>query len=66
MIFTQDLCLYQSEVTKQRMAQQVASIIVKVPEVAQTLLDKVLAYTLSIEKVFNSNNLVIRIVEIKR
>lgn len=65
-VFSQDLCLYQSEVTKQQLAQQVASIIVKVPEEAQALLDRVLAYALSIEKIFNSNNLVIRVTELKR
>lgn len=60
----QDLCLYESDCTKQRLAQQTASIIVKIPEEHQ--LDRVLALVVSFERLCNSDNFLIRVVEVQR
>lgn len=63
-VFMQDLCLYESDCTKQRLTQQTASIIVKIPEEHQ--LDRVLAVVVSFERLCNSDNFLIRVVEVQR
>ena len=42
------------------------SIIIKVPDSLSQLLDRVLAYVVSFEKIFGTENLVIRVTEIKK
>jgi len=63
-VFTHDLCLFQSEATKLKLAQQIASIIVKVPEQLGSTIDKVVAYCCSFERLFNSESFVVRVAEV--
>lgn len=58
----QDLCLYQSEVAKKGLTQQVASSIIKMPHGEQHNL----AFVVSFERIYNTDNLVIRVAEIQR
>ena len=64
-VFQHELCLYQSEATKQKTAHQVASIIVKVPDNLAKAINRVLAYACSFERLYNSEHFVIRIAEVK-
>ena len=64
-VFEQDLCLYQSRVTRNRTTQQTASIIVRVPEHARELLSNALAYVVSFERIYGSDTYLVRAIEVR-
>ena len=60
---SQDLCMYQNEQSKRGETQQVASAIIQLKEPTE---QGVIAYVFSFERIYSTDNLVFRVIELKK